>query len=361
MKVLKAFSFIVMFLLISLSSVVQAQQVEIPSDTNRVIEVLDKIQQAPEYQVNVDITNLKYNVQVSQLEVIGNRDTGDAQIILTMQPLEREASPIQVQMMLYDNVRYYYVKLASLIAQSGLLKRDTLTKEQKDFIQTYQDYYVELTPEQVQTKGIVSFADAIWLMPREEKLRIFLDKGMNVVGDTVIASHQLTDIPEFFYDQTKQLTMMANIMLEHDSQSHTIKVQPKFDLQMDDYGIDLNARLTVKPKSAGINFQSIRAFALGEVDFSKDIVMEMQSLLQKLKRVDFVVNEAEKRFRWTNIGVIEEMNLNLWSENPAYTRAADYRMNYVYQVKENTLPMLTELPRLSLQEFHYFLNELSMR
>lgn len=347
-------------LILSYSVVVNAQTEDSESSMNQVMTVLSDIQKVPLYQVEIDITHLKYHTLMSQLEIIGNQETGDARITLTMPAITQDQPPIQLQLMTYQNAKYYYIKIASLLDQSGLINRDKLTEKQKDFIAKYQDHYIELTPNQVQVKGIHSIAEALWLMPKEEKLQLLLKQNLQQIGNTAIATSQLTDIPEFFYDQTKNLTMNVHINVEQDESQHSLKLQPKVELKADDYGIDLNTKLTLNPKTTGINFEAIRMFTFGKSEYLKELSMDMHSLLEKLKRVDLVVNSQQKRVRWTNIGVIEEMNLNLWSENPAYTRAADYRMNYVYQATDIQLPALTDLPRLSLQEFNYLMNSESI-
>lgn len=60
----------------------------------------------------------------------------------------------------------------------------------------------------------------------------------------------------------------------------------------------------------------------------------------------------------TLLGVVEDTNLNLFNNNPAYTRSYDYVVDYELSPSQEHLPDITELKRLSAQEYQSILNKI---
>ena len=86
--------------------------------------------------------------------------------------------------------------------------------------------------------------------------------------------------------------------------------------------------------------------------------LKTSPVLQKLKRFSLRVNPKEQSYRMTLLGVVDDTNLNLFNNNPAYTRSYDYVVDYELSPSQEHLPDITELKRLSAQEYQSILNKI---
>ena len=304
---------------------------------------LDAMHELKTYQVRYGFTYVKDRAYTAQVQAVGDRSRGIAKIQLTYYGDKGEGLKYQLDLMTYDNLSHVYIKQSQLLASMTFFPELSLTPEQLKALEAYDDYYIELSKEQLKQVGLDQEAfQLLFLEPNRKKLS------------------QLPEIPEFLFDQTRNLHLDYRLKMEWEAgdKGPSLKLNPHLDLVGKGVGLDLQGEVSAKIRKGEFGLNRIADIATGKVDFLKAMQLKTSPVLQKLKRFSLRVNPKEHSYRMSLLGVVEDTNLNLFSSNPAYTRSYDYVVDYELTPSQEHLPDITELKRLSAQEYQSLLNKI---
>ena len=200
----------------------------------------------------------------------------------------------------------------------------------------------------------------LFLEPNRKKLSQLPETKIHEFKGTVMTSAELTEIPEFLFDQTRNLHLDYRLKMEWEAgdKGPSLKLSPHLDLVGKGVGLDLQGEVSAKIRKGEFGLNRIADIATGKVDFLKAMQLKTSPVLQKLKRFSLRVNPKEHSYRMSLLGVVEDTNLNLFSSNPAYTRSYDYVVDYELTPSQEHLPDITELKRLSALEYQSLLNKI---
>ena len=322
---------------------------------------LDAMNDLKTYQVRYGFTYIKDRAYTAQVQAVGDRSRGIAKIQLTYYGDKGEGLKYQLDLMTYDNLSHVYIKQSQLLASMTFFPELSLTPEQLKALEAYDDYYIELSKEQLKQVGLDQEAfQLLFLEPNREKLSQLPETKIHEFKGTVMTSAELTEIPEFLFDQTRNLHLDYRLKMEWEAgdKGPSLKLNPHLDLVGKGVGLDLQGEVSAKIRKGEFGLNRIADIATGKVDFLKAMQLKTSPVLQKLKRFSLRVNPKEHSYRMSLLGVVEDTNLNLFSSNPAYTRSYDYVVDYELTPSQEHLPDITELKRLSAQEYQSLLNKI---
>ena len=322
---------------------------------------LDAMHDLKTYQVRYGFTYIKDRAYTAQVQAVGDRSRGIAKIQLTYYGDKGEGLKYQLDLMTYDNLSHVYIKQSQLLASMTFFPELSLTPEQLKALEAYDDYYIELSKEQLKQVGLDQEAfQLLFLEPNRKKLSQLPEAKIHEFKGTVMTSAELTEIPEFLFDQTRNLHLDYRLKMEWEAgdKGPSLKLNPHLDLVGKGVGLDLQGEVSAKIRKGEFGLNRIADIATGKVDFLKAMQLKTSPVLQKLKRFSLRVNPKEHSYRMSLLGVVEDTNLNLFSSNPAYTRSYDYVVDYELTPSQEHLPDITELKRLSAQEYQSLLNKI---
>ena len=93
-------------------------------------------------------------------------------------------------------------------------------------------------------------------------------------------------------------------------------------------------------------------------NFSKVLNMDSNVMLDKLTKVNIVYNPTTQTYRVSLVGIVENIEFNLFSHEAAGLETTEYRLDYEIKPIIHKIPQLDEINKLTAAEADYLLEEL---
>ena len=345
-----------------LSAQMQSSESEVAADNHLadMQQALDAIELLSRYQIRYHLAYTKDDHNTAQVVMIGDKETGNAKIVLNQKDDNGLGVDYRLELLAYDHFKYVYVKQQDLLTSTELTEQLGLTETQKNKLKAYQDTYIELTADQIKRLDLDQvFNELFMLMPNRAKLATIAPEDVVEFTGKYLLTENLTAIPEHLFERNALLGLDYEVRVEvmPSEKGKQIELLPKLTVKGLQNGLDMQSRVLVKERSQTFNLQQLKNMALGQGDYERNLRLQTTPILQKLKRMSITVDPAQQQYRLDLVGVMEEFKFNLWNSNPATMRSFDYSLNYEVSPTDETIPDMLSLARLSAQEYQYIVNQ----
>lgn len=345
------------------SETLEANQAE--QQINDFVKALGELENLNYYQISYTLTDVPKNEVISKGKLVGNQEEGD--LLGTLSYFFPEASPSQYdfEFISYRHFDLAYVKMFKLLNSMAFFNQPYFGKDVHRQAEELTDMFVSIDSSELNRINLSRDPyQFLVLLPDLNRLsRISADK-LYKINDMYLLSLERLEIPEYLFRTSNNFGMAFQLGMEIDSSGENdaytdwqVSTDHRFELT--DKGNSLNFGVTVNSEITDLLLpQAPEGVERYVENFSKVLNMDSNVMLDKLTKVNIVYNPTTQTYRVSLVGIVENIEFNLFSHEAAGLETTEYRLDYEIKPIIHKIPQLDEINKLTAAEADYLLEEL---
>lgn len=332
------------------------------SNAEQLLGDITQLSQMPQYHVQYTLTNSRSQFKMAHVNVIGNRQTGDAQIMMDFYFKDANPHRYRVEIISYNHFQLVYVKQFELLQTMAFFKQGQFPEKMHATFDAYQNYYVALDPQVIRLDtNAMKWLETLLLTPNVDKLKQISDEDIHQINDISLLSLEKLEIPEYLFENAlfPELSYQLDVSMLPDSSSGelTVTSEPKLYLATTHNGakFSVNANATLEKLTTQV--AQIQDLIVGTDKFKRSMELNVAPVATKLKKVQLSLDKGNQVYRAALEGVAENVNLNIFGDSTASFKSYDYRVDYELKPTTKMIPTVMELKRLTQEEFAYIIEQ----
>lgn len=345
------------------SETLEANQAE--QQINDFVKALGELENLNYYQISYTLTDVPKNEVISKGKLVGNQEEGD--LLGTLSYFFPEASPSQYdfEFISYRHFDLAYVKMFKLLNSMAFFNQPYFAVDVHQQVEELTDTFVSIDSSELNRINLSRDPyQSLVLLPDLNRLsRISADK-LYKINDMYLLSLERLEIPEYLFRTSNNFGMAFQLGMEIDSSGENeayadwqVSTDHRFELT--DKGNSLNFGVTVNSEITDLLLpQAPEGVERYVENFSKVLNMDSNVMLDKLTKVNIVYNPTTQTYRVSLVGIVENIEFNLFSHEAAGLETTEYRLDYEIKPIIHKIPQLDEINKLTAAEADYLLEEL---
>lgn len=330
------------------------------------MQAFEDIKQLENYQIAYSLTNLGTGEKVAEANLIGNQVTGDLMGLLDF--YNPNAHPNHYQ---FDFISYRYFDLAytrrfNYLESMAFFEQPYFTAGFSDQLTDYMDHYVAIDNEELNRVALrEQQLESLLMLPDMRRLLQIDTKHLYELNGLHIISLERLEIPEYLFSRSENFSFAYELGLN---------IQPEETDILLNAPVEINStqRFEVTENSNSLNFgvktdSEIANEMMSDLtegsntptpDFSRSLTLDSNVMLDKLTKVDLIYSEKTRSYTIRLIGIVENIEFNLFTPDAAGLETTEYMLEY--EIKPTTLevPALSDIETLTSREADYILGEI---
>ena len=332
------------------------------SNAEQLLGDITQLSQMPQYHVQYTLTNSRSQFKMAHVNVIGNRQTGDAQIMMDFYFKDANPHRYRVEIISYNHFQLVYVKQFELLQTMAFFKQGQFPEKMHATFDAYQNYYVALDPQVIRLDtNAMKWLETLLLTPNVDKLKQISDEDIHQINDISLLSLEKLEIPEYLFENAlfPELSYQLDVSMLPDSSSGelTVTSEPKLYLATTHYGAKFSVNANATLEKITTQVAQIQDLIVGTDKFKRSMELNVAPVATKLKKVQLSLDKGSQVYRAALEGVAENVNLNIFGDSTASFKSYDYRVDYELKPTTKVIPTVMELKRLTQEEFAYIIEQ----
>ena len=201
------------------------------------------------------------------------------------------------------------------------------------------------------------------MLPDLNRLSRISAERLYQVNDLYLLSLERLEIPEYLFRHSNNFGfdfhLGMDILPADDTDTHinwNVNSEQRFEISERDNS--LNFKVAVDSDLSDFMLpQAPEGVERTNEDFSRQMSLDNDVMLDKLTKVNMVYNSATQSYRISLVGIVEQIEFNLFSDEAAGLETTEYRLDYTLKPIETEIPRLDELDKMTASEADYLLEE----
>lgn len=342
----------------------EAQAFRDEQRTNDFIKALGALEAMEQYQINYSITDTHTDERVAEGEFIGNQLSGDLMGKISYYFPESAPNQYDFEFISYRHFDLAYVKSFELLDSMAFFNQPHFKVDVHEQIADLHDVFVAIESTELNRVNLQRdpFKTLLMLPDLNRLSRVPVD-NLYQINDLYLLSLERLEIPEYLFRLSTNFGFDFHLGME---------ILPVAENEsLIDWNVTSEQRFDVSEKDNSLNFKAAVDSELSDLmlpqlpegtervnqKFARQMSLDNNVMLDKLTKVSMVYNAKTQTYRISLVGIVEQIEFNLFSDETAGLETTEYRLDYQIKPVEREIPRLDEIEKMTGAEADYILEE----
>lgn len=332
---------------------------------NDFVKALGGLEAIDHYQVNYTLTDTHTAETIAQGEFIGNQSDGD--LMGKIAYYFPKASPKQYdfEFISYRQFDLAYVKTFQFLDSMAFFNQPYFNRNIHKEISDLKDVYVAIESLELNRVNLLRDPfNSLLMLPDLNRLSRIAGDNLYQIDDLYMLSLERIEIPEYLFRHSNNFgfNFQYDMKVQPASENEThlawnVVSEQRFDISEKDNS--LNFKATVNSELSDLMLpQTVEGTERNNEKFARQMSLDNHLMLDKLTKVNMVYKESTQTYRISLVGIVEQIEFNLFSDETAGLETTEYRLDYTVKPLEREIPSLNEIDKITSAEADYFLEEI---
>lgn len=331
---------------------------------NDFVKALGNLETLEHYQIHYKLTDTQTDETVAEGQFAGNQSDGDLMGRLAYYFPDASPQQYDYEFISYRHFDLAYVKTFELLDSMAFFNQPYFNLEVHEKIADLKDKFVAIESSELNRVNLQRdpFKTLLMLPDLNRLSRISADR-LYQVNDLYLLSLERLEIPEYLFRHSNNFGfdfhLGMDILPADDTDTHinwNVNSEQRFEISERDNS--LNFKVAVDSDLSDFMLpQAPEGVERTNEDFSRQMSLDNDVMLDKLTKVNMVYNSATQSYRISLVGIVEQIEFNLFSDEAAGLETTEYRLDYTLKPIETEIPRLDELDKMTASEADYLLEE----
>lgn len=342
----------------------QAQNIHEGQRTSDFIKALGALEAMEQYQINYSITDSHTDERVAEGEFVGNQLSGDLMGKISYYFPESAPNQYDFEFISYRHFDLAYVKSFELLNSMAFFNQPHFKVDVHEQIAALQDTFITIETTELNRVNMQRDPlSTLLMLPDLNRLtRVPVDK-LYQINDLYLLSLERLEIPEYLFRVSTNFGFDFHLGME-------ILPAAENERQID-WNVTTEQRFDVSEKDNSLKFKAAVDSELSDLmlaqlpegterdnqKFSRQMSLDNNVMLDKLTKVNMVYNAKTQTYRISLVGIVEQIEFNLFSDETAGLETTEYRLDYQIKPTEREIPKMDEIEKMTGAEADYILEE----
>ncbi len=343
----------------------QAQDFQEGQRTNDFIKALGALEAMEQYQINYSITDSHTDERVAEGEFVGNQLSGDLMGKISYYFPESAPNQYDFEFISYRHFDLAYVKSFELLNSMAFFNQPHFKVDVHEQIAALQDTFIAIETTELNRVNLQRDPlSTLLMLPDLNRLTRVPVDNLYQINDLYLLSLERLEIPEYLFRVSTNFGFDFHLGME-------ILPAAENERQID-WNVTTEQRFDVSEKDNSLKFKAAVDSELSDLmlaqlpegterdnqKFSRQMSLDNNVMLDKLTKVNMVYNAKTQTYRISLVGIVEQIEFNLFSDETAGLETTEYRLDYQIKPTEREIPKMDEIEKMTGAEADYILEEL---
>ena len=329
---------------------------------------LDRIHQIESYEIEIRWTDLKNNHRLGQVNLVGDKETGNLKGIITYCFNDYYPQVAQAEFETHQRFDLNYVKGLPLLQSLAFF-------QQPYFDQDYSKSIAEMNIDTISIDGdklslgnlSADTLNPLLLMPNISKLRQADSQLLRKNDQSYYLKLESLDVPPLLFEGQQYLNFnyRLNLTLSDEKTAKqayapmNIQWNHTLDVSEDANFLSFNVDVSSSLAQSLLKPQANMANDINPTNFNKKMSLSSKGLTEKVTKVEMSLDPQAQVYAILVEGMVENMDLNIFNEDSSKLSTNHLRMEYRIKPQKADRPQWVPLPatRLTADELEYYLEQ----
>lgn len=332
--------------------------------TNDFIKALGALEAMEQYQINYSITDSRTDERVAEGEIVGNQLSGDLMGKISYYFPESAPNQYDFEFISYRHFDLAYVKSFELLNSMAFFNQPHFKVDVHEQIAALQDTFIAIETTELNRVNLQRDPlSTLLMLPDLNRLSRVPVDNLYQINELYLLSLERLEIPEYLFRLSTNFGFDFHLGMD-------ILPAAENENQID-WNVTSEQRFDVSEKDNSLNFKAAVDSELSDLmlaqlpegterdkqKFSRQMSLDNNVMLDKLTKVNMVYNAKTQTYRISLVGIVEQIEFNLFSDETAGLETTEYRLDYQIKPTEREIPKLDEIKKMTGAEADYILEE----
>lgn len=331
---------------------------------NDFVKALGALETLEHYQINYSLTDTKTEETVAEGNFIGNQTDGDLMGKITYHFPKSSPSQYDFEFISYRNFDLAYVKTFELLDSMAYFNQPHFKLDVHEKMADLHDVFVAIESSELNRVNLQRDPlKSLLMLPDLNRLSRITGESLYQVNDVFLLSLERLEIPEYLFRHSNNFgfdfQLGMKVLPAGETESHldwSVTSEQRFELSEKDNS--LNFKVAIDSELSDFMLPPVpEGSERNHENFARQMSLDNNVMLDKLTKVNVVYNVATQTYRISLVGIVEQIEFNLFSDETAGLETTEYRLDYVLKPIEREIPSLNEIRKMTAAEADYILEE----
>lgn len=332
---------------------------------NDFVKALSGLETIEHYQINYTLTDTQTEEIVAQGDYVGNQTDGDLMGRITYHFPKAAPKQYDFEFISYRHFDLAYVKTFEWLDSMAFFNQPYFNRAIQEQVADLHDVFVAIESSELNRVNLQNdpFKTLLMLPDLNRLSRISADR-LYQVNELYLLSLERLEIPEYLFRRSTNFGFDFHLGM---------KVLPATENRTHlDWNVTSEQRFQISEKDNSLNFKVAVDSELSDLmlpqlpeetvrvndNFARQMSLDNNVMLDKLTKVNMAYNKATQTYRMTLVGIVEQIEFNIFSDETAGLETTEYRLDYTVKPIEREIPRLDDIRKMTGAEADYILEEL---
>lgn len=332
---------------------------------NDFVKALSGLETIEHYQINYTLTDTQTEEIVAQGDYVGNQTEGDLMGRITYHFPKAAPKQYDFEFISYRHFDLAYVKTFEWLDSMAFFNQPYFNRAIQEQVADLHDVFVAIESSELNRVNLQNdpFKTLLMLPDLNRLSRISAD-SLYQVNELYLLSLERLEIPEYLFRRSTNFGFDFHLGM---------KVLPATENRTHlDWNVTSEQRFQISEKDNSLNFKVAVDSELSDLmlpqlpeetvrvndNFARQMSLDNNVMLDKLTKVNMAYNKATQTYRMTLVGIVEQIEFNIFSDETAGLETTEYRLDYTVKPIEREIPRLDDIRKMTGAEADYILEEL---